>query len=109
MTKILGVVLVVVGLVLAIATVMQLDRGDDMVGTTATARTDAESAGTLAVVALPLVAGLSFASGIVLLLVGVGRWSNPGRAPNPATPWWIPRPTTRWITSRAAAMERCAW
>ncbi len=83
MTKILGAVLVVLGLMLAIATVMQLERGDDVVGTTATARTDPEAAGTLAAVALPLAAGLSFASGIVLLLVGVGRWSNPRTRPEP--------------------------
>ena len=77
MTKILGVVLVVVGLTLAVATVLQLDRGEEVVGTTATARTDSEAARTLAAVVLPLAAGLAFASGIVLLIVGVGRWSNP--------------------------------
>jgi len=77
MTKIIGVVLVVVGLLLAVVTVMQLDGGNDVVGTTATARSDPEAAGALAAVALPLVAGLAFASGIVLLIVGVGRWNHP--------------------------------
>ena len=69
MTKILGVVLVVIGLLLAVATVLLLERGDDVVGATATARTDPEAAGTLSAVALPLAAGVSFASGIVLLIV----------------------------------------
>jgi len=77
MTKIVGVVLIVVGLFLAVTTVMQLEGGDDVVGTTATARADREVGGTLAGVALPLVAGLAFASGIVLLIVGVGRWNHP--------------------------------
>jgi len=83
MTKIVGVVLVVVGLLLAVVTVMQLERGADVVGTTATARTGGETAGTLSAVALPLVAGLSFASGIVLLVVGVGRWNQPRTRPEP--------------------------
>jgi hypothetical protein len=78
MTKILGVALVVVGLVLALTTMMRLDRDDVSGRTAASARSGPEGA-----VVLPLVAGLSFASGIVLLVVGVGRWSHPRTRPEP--------------------------
>jgi hypothetical protein len=73
MTNIVGVVLVVLGLTLAGATVLQLDRGGGAPGAT-----PAQSSETsLLSVALPLAAAVVFASGIVLLVVGMGRWNRP--------------------------------
>lgn len=83
--RILGVVLVVLGLLLAGATVMRLDRDDASERTTASApRSGPQPAGALSSVARPFVAALSFASGIVLLVVGVGRWNHPRTHPEPA-------------------------
>jgi hypothetical protein len=80
MAKLLGVVLVVVGLILAGVTIMRMDRDDggERTGVVA-APTAPESTGTLTEVALPLLAAVTFASGIVLLVVGVGNWSHPRR------------------------------
>lgn len=84
MAKILGILLVVIGLTLAGATVWRLDRDDAAARSAATATAPpADTAGPLAAVALPLVAAVSFASGIVLLVVGVGRWNHPRRHPAP--------------------------
>lgn len=66
MTKILGVLLIVVGLALVAVTIARLDGGADGV-----------AAGAMQQVALPLVAAISFASGIVLFAVGMGRWRHP--------------------------------
>ena len=81
MAKLLGVVLVVVGLVLAVVTVVRMDCDDAWARTGVVAAS--ESATSVAEVALPLVAAVSFASGIVLLVVGVGRWSHPRRRSAP--------------------------
>jgi hypothetical protein len=80
MAKMLGIVLVVVGLILAGVTITRLGRDDaaGRVGAAAPVPAEATS-GALTSVALPLVAAMSFASGIVLLVVGVGRWNNPRR------------------------------
>jgi uncharacterized membrane protein YidH (DUF202 family) len=80
MAKLLGIVLVVVGLTLAGVTILRLDRDDAARRTGAAAPVAAEaSTGALTEVALPLVAALTFATGIVLLVVGVGRWNHPRR------------------------------
>ena len=80
MAKLLGIVLVVVGLILAGVTITRLGRDEaaDRVGAAAPLPAEASS-GALTAVALPLVAALTFASGIVLLVVGVGRWNHPRR------------------------------
>jgi hypothetical protein len=80
MTKLLGIVLVVVGLTLAGVTITRLGSDDAAGRVGASAPVPAEaSSGALTSVALPLVAALTFASGIVLLVVGVGRWNHPRR------------------------------
>lgn len=80
MAKLLGIVFVIVGLTLAGLTITRLGRNDaaDRVGAAAPIPADATT-GALTSVGLPLVAALTFASGIVLLVVGFGRWSNPRR------------------------------
>lgn len=84
MTKLLGMLLVVVGLALAATTVVRLDRDEASERTVATATSGrADAPGPLAAVALPLVAAVCFASGIVLLVVSAGRWSHPRRHPAP--------------------------
>ncbi len=82
MAKMLGLLLVVVGLVLAGITVVRMDR-DDVATRTAQTPPPAETPGALTAVALPLTAAVCFASGIVLLVVGMGRWSHPRREPAP--------------------------
>ena len=81
MTKLIGILLVVVGVALAGTTVMRLDRDD--AAARAGATPGPETAGPLASVALPLAAAVCFASGIVLLVVGAGRWTRPRREPAP--------------------------
>ncbi|MGE0363971.1 MAG: hypothetical protein AB7H93_22960 [Vicinamibacterales bacterium] len=82
MAKLIGILLVVTGLALAGATVLRLDR-DDAAARGAVATPDAAPAGPLTAVALPLAAAVCFASGIVLLVVGAGRWTRPRRVPAP--------------------------
>jgi hypothetical protein len=77
MAKLLGVVLVVVGLILAGVTIVRLDRTND--GQAGAVASAPESTGTLTEVALPLAAAVAFASGIVLLAVGAGNWNHPRR------------------------------
>jgi hypothetical protein len=77
MAKVLGIVLVLVGLVMAAVAVTRMDRNDARTGVEAAPA--AESTGALTEVALPLAAALAFASGIVLLVVGVGNWNHPRR------------------------------
>ena len=80
MAKLLGIILVVVGLVLAGVTIMRLDRDDAGARTGGVAAPTAPGAtGALTEVALPLLAALTFASGIVLLVIGVGNWNHPRR------------------------------
>ena len=77
MAKLLGVVLVVVGLILAGVTIVRMDgSAGARPGAVASAP---ESVGTLTEVALPLAAAVAFASGIVLLVVGAGNWNHPRR------------------------------
>ncbi|MGD9902038.1 MAG: hypothetical protein AB7U83_01110 [Vicinamibacterales bacterium] len=79
MMKMLGVVLVVVGLVLAGSAVWRLDQ----VALDSSAAVTTAAPGPLVAVVLPLTAAICFASGIVLLVVGSGRWSQPRRHPAP--------------------------
>ena len=80
MAKVLGIVLVVIGLVMAAVTVTRMDRDDagERTGVVA-APTAPESTGALTEVALPLAAAVAFAAGIVLLVIGVGNWNHPRR------------------------------
>ena len=82
MAKVLGIVLVLVGLIMAAVAVTRMDRNDVRTGVEA-APAAVESTGVLTEVALPLAAALAFASGIVLLVVGVGNWNHPRRHPEP--------------------------
>ncbi len=81
MMKLIGVVLVVVGLALAVATVLSV--GEAPGGTPVARARPSQSTDALVSIALPLVAAASFAAGIVLIIVGMGHWSRPRHYSNP--------------------------
>jgi hypothetical protein len=78
MLRILSIALIAIGLVLW-GTSMMRDGREDFERSTVTEAQAPDPDGGFADVGLPLVAALTFASGIVLFAVSMGRWNQPRR------------------------------
>jgi hypothetical protein len=74
MTRLVAVLLVVFGLVIAGVAISRIDRGGAADGAT---QQHVEQESTLSLLGLPLVAGVCLAAGLVLFAIGMGRWRNP--------------------------------
>jgi hypothetical protein len=82
MMRILSIALIAIGLVLWGVSMTQSGRADFERSTVTEAQAPDPDGG-LAEIGLPLAAALTFASGIVLFAVSMGRWRQPRRHPEP--------------------------
>jgi hypothetical protein len=73
MTRLIAVFLLVFGLVIAGVAISRIDRDS----TAGAGQQQVEQESTLSLLALPLLAGVCLSAGVVLLGIGMGRWTNP--------------------------------